>query len=516
MSSVPQIPFLSIHHATVRYLDKILFPSLSFTIYKNEHWAVTGKSGSGKTALLQTIMGKYNIVNGGISYPFYESFIQKHHIPDSLFTYRHLIAMVSQQARFRNKQNMSDFFYQQRFHAWYSEEASTVKQYITDAFASVNQEISKAKIRFPMEWVVNNMKLEELLNKTLIQLSNGETRRLMIAQALLQQPLLLMLDNPFTGLDKQTRPFFDQLLTQITSKGTQLLIATSALEIPECITDVLELDNGKIVDRQSRRQYLEQYKAKDVSKWKPDPQKLAQLMQNAESDTPAFEKAISMQNIQVKYGDSVILDKVNWEIARGEKWALSGPNGAGKSTLLSLISGDNPQAYANTIYLFDKKRGSGESIWDIKRKIGFVSPEMHQYFHSNHNCLEVILSGYSDTIGIVPKKIYDQPHRLAVAQDWMELLNIHPLKSKKFKSVSAGAQRLILLIRALVKNPPLLILDEPCQGLDQEQKDQFLNVIEQICDNPDKTLIYVTHYAEEVPRCVQHILHLNKGKVDKV
>lgn len=512
MPSLEANIFLSVHHATVRYLDKILFPDLTFTIHENEHWAITGKSGSGKTSLLQTILGKYNLVKGNIAYPFLASFRNKHPIHDPFFTQRQLISLVTQEPHFKNKQNTYDFYYQQRFNALDAEEAITVNEYLDQTFSSVNAYVLSAEIRFTKEWIIQNLTLDYLLNKTIIQLSHGETRRLLIAQALLRQPLLLMMDNPLMGLDVTSRSFFHGLMAQIAEKGTQLMIVTSAHEIPECITHIMELEEGRIKGQWPVRDYPPANEQKrKITYWEPDKDTLKHLIQSNAHNEDNFKKTINMKHIHVKYGDVVILDDVSWEITKGEKWALLGHNGAGKSTLLSLISGDNPQAYANNIYLFDKKRGSGESIWDIKHKLGFVSPEMHQYFQSSSNCLDIILSGYTDTMHVMHKRISaDQRH---MASLWMELLGMSELKDQKFKFLSAGSQRLILLLRAIVKNPPLLILDEPCQGLDDEQKMHFKNVIEKIYTDPDKSLIYVTHYAEEIPSCVKHVLHLKNGIV---
>lgn len=507
--------FLSIRHATVRYLDKILFSELDFQIREGQQWAVLGKSGSGKTALLNTILGKFNIVNGGISYPFYETFRMKEEnaktqaeIP--LFGPRQLIALVSQQAHFRNKQHMSDFYYQQRFNAWDSEDAATVREYLEETLDNLHPFILEAGIRFPLDWVTENLRLNHLLRKTLIKLSNGETRRLLFARALLTQPRLLLLDNPLTGLDVTTRPFFHKLLGAIADKGTQLVIATSPSEISPCITHILELDDGRVKDLWQKAQFTG-LREQGEAPWQPDPGKLSRLQKLVLPTTEAFSCAVKLEHIHITYGDTRILEDVCWEVTRGQKWALLGHNGAGKSTLLSLISGDNPQAYANTIYLFDKKRGSGESIWDIKRRIGFLSPEMHQYFMTSSVCLDVVCSGFTDTMNVIRKKITERETILATA--WLDLLEIGHLANQKFKEISAGSQRLVLLVRALVKNPPLLILDEPCQGLDTEQKAHFKRVIETLFAANDKTLIYVTHYAEEIPSCVNHILRLEKGRV---
>lgn len=515
MSFLKDNTFFAISHITVRYLDKILLPDLSFTMLRGEHWAITGNSGSGKTSVLQAILGKYNIVNGRIYYPFLEFFKNKNHINNPFLTPRQLISFVPQEARFKSKQNLADFYYQQRFNSLDAEAAVTVNEYLQDAFLSTDEQVLSAEIRFSMQWIIDNLDLRYLLNKTIIQLSHGETRRLLIAQALLKQPLLLLLDNPFIGLDTASRYFFHQLASRIIEQGTHIILVTSPNEMPDCITHVLELKGGKVSGQWNKKDYLLKGNNNlSVRPRKPDVNKLKNILKRSFSENDFFEDAINMQHIHVKYGKTTILDDISWRIKKGEKWALLGPNGAGKSTLLSLISGDNPQAYANTIYLFDQKRGSGESIWDIKHKIGFVSPELHIYFHTASNCLDVVLSGYTDTMHVNYKRISEA--QISVAYSWMEFLEMDDLKDQKFKEQPAGKQRLILLVRALVKNPPLLILDEPCQGLDEEQKAHFKNVLEQVFNLPDKSMIYVTHYEEEIPAIVHHILHVEKGKVTEM
>ena len=225
---------------------------------------------------------------------------------------------------------------------------------------------------------------------------------------------------------------------------------------------------------------------------------------------PHFNHIVKMTGVTVKYGDKVILDQVSWDVQQGSHWALLGHNGAGKSTLLSLINGDNPQAYANDIILFDRKRGTGESIWDIKNKIGFVSPELHQYFPTDNNCLQVIESGFYDMLGLFRPS---QPQKAAIALRWMKLLELDAYARKPLKSISASAQRLCLLARALVKNPPLLIFDEPCQGLDAHQQLHFKHIVDAICHLGKTRLIYVTHYHHEIPDSVNHVLTLDKGHV---
>lgn len=219
------------------------------------------------------------------------------------------------------------------------------------------------------------------------------------------------------------------------------------------------------------------------------------------------EVTLRMEHVKIRYGSRTILKDLDWEIKNGEKWALFGPNGAGKSTLLSLVYADNPQSYANTLYLFDRKRGSGESIWDIKKRIGYVSPEMHLYYKENVPTLNIVGSGFFDSIGLFRKCNAEQE---TVALEWMKVFGIEHLKDRLFLTLSSGEQRLALLARAFVKDPDLIILDEPLHGLDVSNKKKAAAIIEQFCDRPGKTLIYVTHYPHELPACVDKRFELVK------
>ena len=214
-----------------------------------------------------------------------------------------------------------------------------------------------------------------------------------------------------------------------------------------------------------------------------------------------------MKNIELKYGSHLIFQGLNWKIKEGEKWLLKGRNGSGKSSLLSMITGDHPQAYSNEIYLFGKRRGSGESIWDIKKKIGFISPELHAFFDKNVSCFHTIGSGYADTIGLFKKLNQEQNNTIL---QWLDFLQLSHVSTKPLHSISASLQRMILLARALVKNPPLLVLDEPCQGLGQEQSFRFVSLITHICTGTNKTLIYVSHDEKNIPECVEKIFKLEK------
>jgi len=492
---------LSIKNITVRYLDQTLLTDLDFNINKGEHWALVGESGSGKSALLQTISGKFNIVGGIIHHYYFEDMMEKYPGDNAHVTHHKLIALVSPKHSFRNLSNTTEFYYQQRFNSSDSEDAPTVEAYLSGIEPALHTEQI-----WTLERVIERLKLQPLRRKQLIKLSNGETKRLLIAAALLKHPALLLLDNPLTGLDVQSRAEFNDIINEIIASGISIVMATSPGEIPDGITHVAILHDGKIISKLPKADFTaEMVNIPEAAKI--DTKELKDLLALTRSRN--FDYVVKMRRVNIRYGENQVLQNVDWTIRQGEHWALLGPNGAGKSTLLSLINGDNPQAYANDIVLFDRKRGSGESIWDIKNKIGFVSPELHQYFPTENNCLQVIESGFYDTLGLFRPS---QPQKAAIALRWMKLLELEADVRKPLKSVSASKQRLILLARALVKNPALLIFDEPCQGLDAHQQQHFKHVVDAICSLGNTTLIYVTHYQHEIPDSVNLALRLEKGR----
>jgi molybdate transport system ATP-binding protein len=212
--------------------------------------------------------------------------------------------------------------------------------------------------------------------------------------------------------------------------------------------------------------------------------------------------------VVVKYGDVTILNRLDWTVRRGENWAIIGPNGSGKSTLLSLINADHPQAYANEIYLFGQRRGSGEDIWEIKKHIGMVSSELQIRYKHDITAHDVVASGFFDSTGLYRHLNREQRGQV---QRWLDFFGIADLSDRIFTRLSYGERRMILLARAMVKSPELLILDEPCQGLDRKNRRLLLEMIEMIGQTTDTTLLYVTHFEEEIPSCVNRILRLTRS-----
>ena len=471
--------FLELQNVGVKIGNEQVLKNINLCIHKNEQWLITGSSGSGKTVLAHCLNGKH----------FFSGQI------DFYFPKKNMV-LVEQQHRFKNLSNTNDLYYQQRFNSSDSENTITVEEELKENALTENF--------LENEWL-DILHLRELLKKPLIQLSSGENKRTQIAIALLEQPEFLILDNPFTGLDVEGRKILHQIIQTISQKGMHILLISTNQEIPETITHIACLEKGEIIFAGKKEDF---HLPKTIDSTQKLNASLLNQLRNPVKEE--FDFAIKMKNVEVQYGEKKILSQINWTVAKSERWNLSGPNGAGKSTLLSLITADNPQAYANEIYLFDKRRGSGESIWDIKKKIGFVSPELHLYFDYSATCFEVIASGLFDTIGLFRQVNDAQKEKISL---WLHLLDLEKIQTKRLAQLSLGEQRRILLARALIKNPPLLILDEPCQGLDDEQTEYFKNLIDQICEAFRTTLVYVSHYKHQIPGCVDHFLHLENGRI---
>ena len=335
--------------------------------------------------------------------------------------------------------------------------------------------------------------MDESLDKYIITLSSGELRKFQLTKTLFANPKLLIMDNPFIGLDAETRDQLRQLLLTVAKERDMELILVLAKtdDIPYYVTDV-------------------QWMSEDTS---VPPHVLTDAQREAILSLPYTHsdydcrRVVEMHHVTIRYGSRTILKDLDWTVNNGDRWALSGQNGSGKSTLLSLVCADNPQSYACDITLFDRPRGSGETIWDIKRHIGYVSPEMHRSYKRNLPAIRIVASGLMDSIGLyaVPnEQDYDK------CRFWLNIFGIRHLAERPFLQLSSGEQRLVLLARVFVKDPQLLILDEPLHGLDLWNRRLAKDVIETFCQRRGKTLIMVTHYQEELPAIITQHLVLEK------
>lgn len=371
--------------------------------------------------------------------------------------------------------------------------------------------------------------IENILDRGLKYLSTGEIRRTYLCRALLGKKRLLILSDPFAGLDAQSRKilldFFDGIATRQLKNSFEddgafpriILSMERFNEIPESINCVLEFSKNAISFCGSRREYEEilSQRQKENSDFREKNKiEFKQTVQNlvAENSAENFsdekfsaeEILVEMRGVNVGWGEHRVLRDLNWTLRRGEHWLIRGPNGSGKTTFLELITGDNMQVFCNDVKIFGARRGSGETIWDIKKRLGIVSYRLHvEYRMVGQNLLGVIVSGFHDSIGLY-KTASDV--EITAAKKWLALGGFSGRENEQFSNLSYGEQRAILILRASVKSPEILILDEPCHGLDENFRQKILDLLETIAESGTTTLLHVTHDPSEALACEKNIL----------
>ncbi len=344
--------------------------------------------------------------------------------------------------------------------------------------------------------------MDTLLDKYVITLSSGELRKFQLTKTLFANPKLLLIENPFIGLDAETRDQLKDLLQLLVEEYEIdiMLVLSKTDDIPASVSEVVEIRDGHVMPPCNREDFL--FRQMDVpTHVLPSEQRDAILNLPYHDNDYHTDEVIKMNHVSIRYGERTILQDLDWTVHNGERWALTGQNGSGKSTLLSLVCADNPQSYACDITLFDHQRGTGESIWDIKRHIGYVSPEMHRSYLRDIPVVRIVASGLKDSVGLYIKPNAEE---LAICQWWLDIFGMAGQYNRSFLKLSSGEQRLVLLARAFVKDPQLLILDEPLHGLDLWNRRRVKDIIETFCQRQNKTMVMVTHYEEELPSIITH------------
>ncbi len=487
-------PFITLDNITLRLGDQLLFPNTTWRIHEGEQWVVIGPNGSGKSTLLGAFDGRTPVVGGEVWYHFAcmdpaESYPMDGTIPEDR------IAWVSQEDQSALAHAGSDY-HQARWNTSDAEAAPRVLEILVKRTGASESAIKRAVAR---------VGITHRLKHPLPALSNGELRRVLIAEALLKQPRLLILDDPFAGLDADARERLSALIRDLMSQGMHLIVVVRRPEeIPPGTTHLVHIANGTVHLLGS----LEALRGHRLLRRFFTRPKVPVRANMALPSSPSAAEIFSLTDVTVRYDKTVALDRVSWTVRAGERWALMGPNGSGKSTLLSLLTGDNLQAYNNDVRIFGKQRGTGESIWDIRARIGWLSPELQWHYPGSTPVAEIIASGLFDTIGLQRPLTAKQRARVKA---WLARFDL-PAKAD-FSALGAGEQRMALLARALIKTPDLILLDEPCQGLDAPHREAFHRALARALDGHACALVYITHHAEELPTVVDRILRLERGRV---
>ncbi|MBD2812118.1 molybdate ABC transporter ATP-binding protein ModF [Xenorhabdus sp. Vera] len=470
---------LQITQGSFRLSDTRTLRLPSLTIISGESWAFIGANGSGKSSLARALSNELIQLAGEHHCSF--------HTPVRL-SFEQLQKLIDEEWQRNNTDLLSED----------EEDTGRTAADIIQLHHKDNELCLELSEYFG---------IKDLLSRRFKYLSTGETRKVLLCQALMVNPDFLILDEPFDGLDAYAQNQLAQLLGTLAIKGITLaLILTRFHEIPDFVKKIgvladchLTMAGEKanilaesLVAQLAHSEELHNIHLPEKDEYCADEQLLA--------DQPL----VSMHNIVVQYNEKPILHGLNWQVNPHEHWQITGENGAGKSTLLSLITGDHPQGYSNNLILFGKQRGSGETIWDIKRHIGYVSNNIHLEYRVNTSVRNVILSGFFDSIGLY-QAVSDRQNQLA--DEWLKLLGLsEETATSPLHSLSWGQQRLVLIARALVKHPALLILDEPLQGLDSLNRQLVLRFIDIMISNGETQLLFVSHHEEDSPECITHRL----------
>lgn len=490
-------PFITLDNITLRLGEDRLFENTTWRIHEGEHWVVVGPNGSGKTTLLGAFDTRTPVVGGEVWYHFActnpdESYPDDGTVPEER------IAYVSQEDQADLARAGADY-HQARWNASDAEAAPRVREVLSRRTGATTGAIRRAAAR---------VGITHRLGHPLPALSNGELRRVLIAEALLRKPRLLVLDDPFAGLDTAARERLSALIEELMAGGIQLvMVVRRPEEIPPGTTHLLLVNRGR-VRLQGTLASLRDHRALRRFFAPPKPAARRDRIIASKKPAPAGTEVFALSNVTVKYDRTIALHDVSWTVHAGERWALMGPNGSGKSTLLSLITGDNLQAYANDVRLFGRPRGQGESIWDIRKRIGWLSPELQWHCPGGDPVAHVIASGLFDTIGL--QRALSSRHRSRI-KEWLDRFDLPG--ATPFALLGAGEQRMALLARALIKSPDLILLDEPCQGLDSTHRDAFHRALARALRGHPCALVYITHHVEDLPPVVDRVLRLEQGRV---
>lgn len=487
---------ISIEKGVTRMPEWRMAEPVDFELCDGEHIAIVGPNGGGKSMLVDIIIGRHPLLMTEPHYDFSPST-------------KALAADNIKYITFRDSYGDSDgsYFLQQRWNQQeIDEETPRVGSELEKAYHMAGEDT--AERRALQKHLYELFHIEHLMDKYLILMSSGELRKYQLTKALLTEPRVLIMDNPFIGLDAETRDQLKALLTTLARERSLqvMLVLSKTDDIPDFITHVVEVRDMRVSKKVTREEYILQRQPNPEHVLSPEMEQAIAALPYRADDYDSHE-IVGMNKVSIVYGERTILKELDWTVSNGERWALSGQNGAGKSTLLSLVCADNPQSYACDIALFGNPRGSGESIWDIKKHIGYVSPEMHRSYHRDIPAIRIVASGLKDTVGL-----YARPDESEydACRLWMKIFGLEGKENTSFLKLSSGEQRLVLVARAFVKDPQLLILDEPLHGLDNRNRRLVKDVIEAFCRRRNKTLIMVTHYKEELPACIDHSIFLKR------
>jgi molybdate transport system ATP-binding protein len=477
----------------VRLQGRIVLEKVDWTFGKKEHWAILGGNGAGKSTILRVLAQQIAYCEGTLRrHPELQGVTH--------LGWVHLNQPLGLLAQEKLKDRWEEY-------SGREQEQQTIRSMFSEYM--LTEKGSKDLLRL--------MQLDSKVDRPIRGLSNGEWRKLLLFQALIRLPKLLMLDEPFDGLDNNSRMDFKSLLQELVQHSKLSLILVSHRKdelIPE-ISDVLGLRNGEmefsgkrsavLTEANLKKLYRSESKASDLGNFKSEI-----IVSESRNIEDSSVPPVKMENVHLYFQGHTVFKDFSWTWPPGEHWQVAGPNGSGKSTLVKLIVGEQLQAYSNRVWIFGKRRGSGENIWDLRKRIGMVTPELQMNYRKKITGRTVVYSGFNDSIGLYGSISEKQKE---TAEQWLNQFDLLEIAENSFLNMSYGQQRLFLLARAMVKSPEILLLDEPCQGLDPYQRAELINKINLLGKSKTTQILYISHQIEDKLDCVSATIFLPDGRV---
>ncbi|MDO6568085.1 ATP-binding cassette domain-containing protein [Alteromonas sp. 1_MG-2023] len=468
---------LSLHNYQVKLDNNFITPEFSFTVYKGEHVLIAGRNRAGKSLLMTALAGRGKALAG---------------TRNTTISVAEVSVAVQQALILEEKQK----------------DSADLLDIVPEP-TLVHELLSQTNPNFiqhsAYEALSTSLNVEHLLNTAFLSLSTGETRKVLLLLAWVSNADVILIDEPFEGLDKEARARFNTFLSQQT-QSTLVITANTVRDVPKVACKLVLVDALQIVSSSDASMAPEALVTR-LSSWFSLSTAAPTLPPSTETSKifPKDEPLIALRDGCVKYDDNTVFKELDFMVYPGQHWQISGPNGSGKTCLLTMITGDNPHCYTNDLTLFGIKRGTGESIWDIKQHIGIMSNALHMQYRVNCSAHHVVTSGFYDSIGL-----YTTPTNAenAIADAWLDVIGFSDNKHTPFNNFSFGEQRLLLIVRAMVKHPAVLILDEPCNGLDDINRTNVLALIKLLAGSTHTTLLYVTHIADEAIEGIDNLLDM--------
>lgn len=542
------VNIISIKNCRVENSRAATIKNFSWQMNAGEAWLVIGPNGGGKADFLKALCGQLKIIPNadGLYSNIFDGSVE-------IVSLERAAALIQEERANDESEFLEGGVDHGRSARVFFAEALTGQKIKRDSKTGV-YDLPPAAGRLESDPQVKLCGLEKILDRGLKYMSTGEIRRTLLCRALLSGKKLLILSDPFAGLDAQSRKilldFFDSVAKRQLAQSEEaqnggnqsqdqkagggssshesafpriILGMERFHEIPNAINKVVEFTDGEISFCGERNEYekimadkkaaAQKSRDADVAAFKSQLSAANQesaVLQNTSPSQGQETALIEMRGVNVGWGDNRVLQDLNWTLRKNEHWLIRGPNGSGKTTFLELITGDNMQVFSNDIKIFGARRGSGETIWDIKKKLGIVSYRLHvEYRMVGASLLAVIVSGFKDSIGL-----YEQATdtEIAAAKKWLALGGFAGRENESFNTLSYGEQRAILILRAVVKAPEILILDEPCHGLDESFRQKILDLLEIVAQSGTTTLLHVTHDPTEALAAEKHILEFHPGE----